>query len=220
MPRKKNPVTASLDLQAEEAYWQENFASRPYAAGAAYEHYAPAYRYGWALSDKHEGKPFDEIAPAAGKGWGRARSGSPLTWEQAHAAARDAYDRVIRLYEERLRVSKEEVQTGEVRVSKEVTTEMQTLTVPVEREEVVIERHAVNRPAEGAAFGAENIRVPVREEQVTVEKEAVLKEEVRVGKRQVHDTERVSGTVRTEHLKVEGDGDTEVREIGPAADRT
>lgn len=49
-------------------------------------------------------------------------------------------EQTLRLREEELRVSKERVQTGEVQVHKRVVTELQTVQVPVEREELVIER--------------------------------------------------------------------------------
>jgi hypothetical protein len=50
----------------------------------------------------------------------------------------------IQASEEQLRVHKEKEQAGEVTVRKEVHTEHKTLEVPVEREEVVIERHPVS----------------------------------------------------------------------------
>jgi uncharacterized protein (TIGR02271 family) len=99
-----------------------------------------------------------------------------------------------------------------VHVRKEVTTEHKNLEVPVTREEVVIER----RPAAGRASSSdiragEEVRIPVKEEQVHVEKTPVVKEEVTVGKRTVQDTEKVSGTVRKEELRVEEEGDVKVR---------
>jgi len=57
----------------------------------------------------------------------------------------------------------------------------------------------------------EEIRIPVREDQVNVTKEAVVTEEVKVGKRVVQDTEKVSGDVRKEEVKVEQKGDVDVR---------
>ena len=41
-----------------------------------------------------------------------------------------------------------------------------------------------------------------------------VKEEVRVGKRRVQDTEQVSGTVKKEKLRVENTGDAAVRTRG------
>ena len=124
----------------------------------------------------------------------------------------------MQVHEEQLRAHKQPVETGEVRVRKDVVTEQQTLQVPVTREEVVVER----RPASGTAStgdirSGEEIRIPVKEEQAHVEKEAVVKEEVAVNKRRVTDTEQVSGTVRNEEVKVEEEGDVNVR--GSAADR-
>ena len=55
---------------------------------------------------------------------------------------------------------------------------------------------------------------PVREERVHLTKEAVVTEEVKVGKRVVHDTERVSGQVRKEEVKVDQVGDVDVKTGG------
>ena len=60
----------------------------------------------------------------------------------------------------------------------------------------------------------EQIRVPVREEQVNVIKEPVVTEEVKVGKRDVQDTEHVSGEVRKEEVKVDQTGDVDVKTRG------
>jgi len=126
----------------------------------------------------------------------------------------------IEVKEERLRAEKHPVETGEVTVRKEVHTETKTLEVPVQREEVVIERTPVHgrRASEGVVAGdlreGEQIRIPVREDQVNVSKEAVVTEEVKVGKRVVQDTERVSGQVRKEEVKVEQTGDVDVKTRG------
>jgi uncharacterized protein (TIGR02271 family) len=134
----------------------------------------------------------------------------------AEGVVRTADGRVIRLQEEHLAAHKQAVETGAVTVRKEVRTEHQQLTVPVEREEVVIERRPVTRGAgAGAGAGAikaEEIRIPVKEERVRVTKEAVVTEEVAVGKRKVRDTETVSGDVRKEKLVVEEKGRAKARQ--------
>jgi len=120
--------------------------------------------------------------------------------------------RKIQLREEQLNVTKKPVETGEVRVHKEVHTEQRTIQVPVKREEIVVERHAVSgQTASGEIGRNEEIRIPVREEQVQVDKNAVVKEEVTVGKRQVQDTEQVGGTVRKEEVRIEKKGDVNVK---------
>ena len=132
-------------------------------------------------------------------------------YDRATATAVGDMNRTMQLKEEELHVTKRPVQKGEVEVRKEVVTEQRQITVPVQREEVVIER----RPASGTAAGpirAEEVRIPVTEEQVDVTKQAVVKEEVSVGKRKVTDTKTVGGTVRKEEVKVETEGDARVRD--------
>ncbi len=136
-----------------------------------------------------------------------SRTAMPAGQETAATAAHGAK---VQLHEERLHASTQPVKTGEVNVRKEVHTEHQQINVPVEREEVVIERRPVGERATGAEMRPEEIRIPVKEEKVNVTKEAVVKEEVHVGKRKVHDTQAVEGTVRKEELKVEETGDVNV----------
>jgi uncharacterized protein (TIGR02271 family) len=130
----------------------------------------------------------------------------------AGSCATKTGDCTMQVKEEQLRANKE-VSRGEVNIRKEVHTDREQITVPVEREEVVIER----RPASGVASGdmkAEEIRIPVKEERVRVEKEAVVKEEIAVGKRKVQDTQTVSGEVKKEEVVVETEGQAKVRQTG------
>jgi len=131
-------------------------------------------------------------------------------------------ERTMELHSEELTPVKERVQTGEVEVRKEVVTENRNISVPVTREEVVVERHPVDRrPADRADFREEDktIRVPVTEERVSVEKQPVVTEEVTVGTRAVRDTEQVSGTVRHEEARIEREGDVNVRGWDQSRDR-
>jgi uncharacterized protein (TIGR02271 family) len=111
----------------------------------------------------------------------------------------------IQLYGEVLRVHKDRISRGEVRVRKEVTTTTQTVEVPVTREELVLERVPVSGqiPATGATFDSEEIRIPLNEERATVSKQAVVREEVRVGKKQVTNVETLDEQVRSEELKID-----------------
>ncbi len=121
-------------------------------------------------------------------------------------------ERTLQLREEELQARKQSVETGKVRIGKEVVSEQKTIEVPVTREEVTVERHAVDRrPAEGVIGDTdETIRVPVHEEKVSAEKRAVVTEEIEVGKRKVQETKQVSGTVRREEARIEGEGDIDV----------
>jgi uncharacterized protein (TIGR02271 family) len=119
--------------------------------------------------------------------------------------------RRIQLYGEVLRVHRDRVERGEVRLRKETVTETQNVQVPVTREELVVERVPVTgeQAAPGATVGSdsEEIRIPLSEEQVRIEKEPVVREQVEVGKRQVTNTENREETVRREELRVDGDED-------------
>lgn len=60
--------------------------------------------------------------------------------ERESAAPPAAGEQTLRLHKEELRVNKERVQTGEVQVHTRTVTELRTVQVPVQREELVIER--------------------------------------------------------------------------------
>jgi len=125
--------------------------------------------------------------------------------DAADTAFRRGEGATIQLREEELHAHKRFVEKGEVRVRKDVVTEHRTIEVPVQREEIVIERHApTGAHASASDIGpGEEIRIALREERITVEKRPVVKEEVTVGKRVVHGTERVGGEVRKEEMRVE-----------------
>src|SRR4051795_6967713 len=69
------------------------------------------------------------------------------------AATRQDDDRTLQLREEERRARKELVETGRVQIGKEVVEEKKTLEVPVTREEVSVERHAVERRPSDTPIG-------------------------------------------------------------------
>jgi uncharacterized protein (TIGR02271 family) len=140
--------------------------------------------------------------------------GFDRTGWNAVRADREFTGRTVQLREEQLRANKTTENAGEVDVRKEVHTERRSVNVPVEREEVVIERRPVSGRASGGDIRAEEIRIPVKEEKVRVGKETVVKEEVNVGKRKVRDNKTVSADVRSEELVVESEGEAKVRHTG------
>jgi uncharacterized protein (TIGR02271 family) len=115
----------------------------------------------------------------------------------------DSGTRTIEAREEEVHVRKRPVQTGEAEIYKEVRTEHRSIDVPVKKEELVIERHAVGRqPASGPVGESERVRIPLSEEQVEVDKRTVATERVEVGKRLTEDEEHLDTTVRKEDIKV------------------
>jgi len=219
MPTTKKTQPCA-DFDTHDTYWRENFSSRPYATeGARYEDYRPAYECAVVCQAKHPNESFADVETKIRRQWEKMRSGSAckLNWEQARPAMEDAWNHTIQLREEELRIEKEPVETGEVQVRKEVVHEKKTVEVPVEREEVVIERRPVRRRGTEPVGKAEEIRIPVREEKVRVTKEPVVKEEVAVRKRKVADTRKVSDTVRKERVKVDNKSTAKVKDERVAA---
>jgi uncharacterized protein (TIGR02271 family) len=167
-----------------------------------------------AILRRHGAYDIDSRNRSAATSQATATSTGTVTGSAVGAHAAREGD-TIQVKEERLHAQKHPVETGEVTVRKEVHTENKTLEVPVSREEVVIERNPVHgRATAGDIREGEQVRIPVREEQVNVSKDAVVVEEVNVGKRVVQDTEKVSGQVRKEEVKVEQTGDVDVKTRG------
>jgi len=121
-------------------------------------------------------------------------------------AQTDVEDVRMPIREEELVVGKRQDEIGRVRLHTEVVEEQQTITEPVTREQVSVERVAV----QGAytpgpdVFTEQDIDVPVMGEELTVDKRAVVKEEVRLRKDTVTEQQQVSDTVRKERVTVEG----------------
>jgi uncharacterized protein (TIGR02271 family) len=111
--------------------------------------------------------------------------------------------------EERLNVGTQSQETGRARLRKYVTTEQQTVNVPVTREEVRIEREPITEGNVGDAMSGPDIseeehEVTLHEERPVVEKEAVPVERVRLSKEQVTDQESVTDEVRKEQIETDG----------------
>ncbi|MFD1733899.1 DUF2382 domain-containing protein [Deinococcus malanensis] len=127
----------------------------------------------------------------------------------------------LQLLEERLSVNKERYLAGSVQIGKHVETRQENVSVPLEHEEVVIERHAVSdaRPVEGNVHLGDNttVRVDVEAERANIGKQAFVTEEVSVGKRTVTETETHTAEVGREVLDVNKSG--EVQTNGTLDDR-
>jgi uncharacterized protein (TIGR02271 family) len=112
--------------------------------------------------------------------------------------------------EEELRVGTESRERGRARLRKYVTTETQTVTVPVQREEVRVEREPItdanlDAATSGPAISEEEHEVTLHEETPVVEKRAVPKERVRLDTETVTEERQVSEEVRKEQIKVDDD---------------
>jgi uncharacterized protein (TIGR02271 family) len=107
--------------------------------------------------------------------------------------------------EEELAAGTREREAGALNVRKRVRTDRERIEVPTRHEEVTVERVPVSEgtAATEAQIGDDEVRVPVTEEEVVVEKRPVVKEEVRIRKDVVEDTEVVEEDVRREEIDID-----------------
>ncbi|QMS88988.1 DUF2382 domain-containing protein [Nostoc edaphicum CCNP1411] len=129
-------------------------------------------------------------------------------------------DQTFRLYEERLIANKHRIKTGEVTVGKHIETETARVTIPIQKERVLIERvmpteaGKVLDPNEIKFQEGEVARIEVYEETPEIHKEAFVREEVRVKKVVERDTVEAQDTIRREELDVDTAGNLNVQENG------
>ena len=114
--------------------------------------------------------------------------------------------------EEHLAVGTQRVEAGRARLRKYVVTENVTQTVPVSREEVVLEREPitdanVGNALDGPAISEEEHEVVLHAERPVVAKEAVPVERVRLDTETVTEQQTVSDTVRKEQIELDADAD-------------
>src|SRR5215217_6411094 len=160
----------------------------------------------------------DSGLPAGTTGEGidsRDRDGDGVSDDvQDSAVGRDTSgpttDEAMTRSEEELRVGTQTRERGRARLRKYVTTEQQTVTVPVSREEVRVEREPItdanlDAATSGPAISEEEHEVTLREEQVVVDKRAVPKERVRLDTETVTEERQVSEEVRKEQIQVDDD---------------
>ncbi|MDZ8187667.1 MAG: DUF2382 domain-containing protein [Nostoc sp. ChiSLP02] len=130
----------------------------------------------------------------------------------------DQYHQTFKLYEERLIANKQRIKTGEVAVGKHIETETARVTVPIQKERVVIERvvpteaETVVNTNELQFQEGEVARIEIYEETPEIRKEAFVREEVRVKKVVERETVEAQETIRREELNVNADGELQVQQ--------
>jgi uncharacterized protein (TIGR02271 family) len=135
-------------------------------------------------------------------------AGSPGT--VGHDTSGPTTDTAMTRSEEQLRVGTSSEEAGRVRLRKYVVTENVQQTVPVQREEVRIEREPitdanVGDALDGPAISEEEHEVVLHQERPVVQKEAVPVERVRLDTQTVTDEATVSEELRKEQIEVDGD---------------
>ncbi|KJH71360.1 DUF2382 domain-containing protein [Aliterella atlantica] len=117
----------------------------------------------------------------------------------------------LKLYEERLIANKKRRQTGEVILAKHVETETASISLPLEKDRIVIERNipadrTVRTPNEVDFQSKEIVRMKVYEESADIHKQAFVREEVRISKEVEQDIVQAQETIRREELDIDTKG--------------
>jgi uncharacterized protein (TIGR02271 family) len=187
VPFDKDLVKGAPNAEADGALSQDE-------ESALYAHYG--YDYSESRSDTG--------LPAGG-------TGKDARGTVGHDTSGPTTDDAMTRSEEELKVGTTSRETGRARLRKYVVTENVETTVPVQREEVRVEREPItdaNRgdALDGPAISEEEHEVVLHAEEPVVEKNVVAKERVRMDKDTVTDEQTVSDEVRKERIDVEGDG--------------
>ncbi|TAE57598.1 MAG: DUF2382 domain-containing protein [Nostocales cyanobacterium] len=121
----------------------------------------------------------------------------------------EEYHQNIRLYQERLIASKHRVKTGEVVIGKHIETETQSVSIPIEKERVVIDRvkpssTSTSVDSHEAKFQEGEIaHIDVYQETPEIHKETFVREEVRVTKVVEEDVIEAQDIIRKEELDID-----------------
>jgi uncharacterized protein (TIGR02271 family) len=150
--------------------------------------------------------PSDTGLPGAGGAPQAPRGRGPLGNDTSGPETDEAMTRS----EEELRVDTVRRPSSLVRLRKYITTEQVSVTVPVQREQVRVEREPVTEAnldaaTRGPELSEEEHELTLSEEEVVVDKRVVPKERVRLDKDVVTEERPVTEEVSKEQIDVEGD---------------
>ncbi len=119
---------------------------------------------------------------------------------------------IIPVIEEEAFLDKRVVETGKVRISKRISEREETIDEPLFREEVTVERVAVNQYVDQmpqVRHEGDVMIIPVVQEQLVMQKRLVLVEELRVRKQVLETHQPQSVILRREDVEVRRITETE-----------
>lgn len=117
----------------------------------------------------------------------------------------------FQIKEEQLDIVKKWIQTGDVKIHKEIFSEEKSFTIPIQREELVIEKKSIaSDTSRDKDSETQIIRIPLNEEQVEFSKHKVILEDISIYKQQIKDIEHIEETLKKEKPKVEISGSPNV----------
>jgi uncharacterized protein (TIGR02271 family) len=205
VPYEKSQVKDAPNIDADGALTQEE-------EGRLYRHYGLTYTERSSDSGLAEQGSADLGATGGVTGAGAeiredATGGRQTVGEDVSGPETD---NAMTRSEEEVRVGTTRREAGRARLRKYVVTEQVTQTVPVQREEVRLEREPItdanaDQALDGPEISEEEHEVTLHAEEPVVEKRTVPKERVRMDRDTVTDEQTISEDVRKEHIEADGD---------------
>lgn len=117
----------------------------------------------------------------------------------------------FKIKEEQLDIAKKWIQTGDVKIHKEIFSEEKNFTIPIQREELVIEKKSMaSDTSTDEDSETQIIRIPLSEEQVEFSKHKVILEDISIYKQQIKDVQHIEETLKKEKPKIQISGSPNV----------
>ncbi len=137
-----------------------------------------------------------------------SQTANPYFYEKKPANNRSVN---FKLHQEQLDIFKKSSQTNEVNIYKEIIHEQKTITVPITREELVIEKKVLLQDSScQKGEQMETIRIPISEEHIDISKHTVILTDIDIYKQQIQETQRVGATLKHEEVHLETKGHPQV----------
>lgn len=90
-----------IDPTTEDNWLRDNYKTRPYVKeGDTFEAHVPAYRYGAEAESTYGNEAYEHVEEHLQTGWSPKDRGG-LSWDRAHGAVRDAYERSAAIRKQR-----------------------------------------------------------------------------------------------------------------------
>ncbi len=121
----------------------------------------------------------------------------------------------LQLREEVLNLTRKWEQYAEISWHKEVLREEKNLTIPLCREELVIEKKFTDRKHPEQPIQTETIRIPIKEERIEVNKHTFNLEEVAINKERLQQRYCVRASLKKEvpSIKILGNPKVEINDL-------
>ena len=92
-----NTFASEFDATEEAQFWQDQYQLRPYyQSGTTYEHWGPAYRFGWESARRPENahRSFADLEDELAAEWRKEREAVGDDWRIYRDGVKDAWDRI------------------------------------------------------------------------------------------------------------------------------